>query len=330
MRILCTLLFALTAYCTNAQTQNGVVKGTGPDGSPEEKTYRKGVLKGPYKSFYADQKLRIKGQYDNNLRTGQWKYYKYTDTNIPYVFQFNTYENDTLNGPFMLMTNDTITEGNYAGNLLNGPWKQYKLAIASSGDSMRSMIAVGEFREGVKAGHWKLYNEHGISKEGDYFLGQMSGQWKTYGAYTSPPKVMIESRYRKGKKDGREIQYFEYKSVPIPCKNPNARNCFDHKKVNIRREAIYNQGKLQGPYTVKGPDGKLLAKGEYIDGEKVGKWQEWNDEYRMMMYANYFDGRLAGPVTFQNEQGKTMISGSYNDNIKNSKWVWYRNDGTVE
>ncbi len=327
MRTLLIFPFVLLSVQLFAQTQTGVVKSIGTDGMQEEKTYKRGVLNGSYKSYYPDQKLHVKGQYADNLKTGRWEYYKYSDTNIPFIYKSVTYENDTLNGKFRTIEHDTIIEGNYADNLLNGAWKQYKITITQAGDTMRTMIAEGEYREGKKSGHWKLFSENGLSMEGDFFLGLMAGQWKTYSPYSSTPEVMIDTRYRKDVKDGKEIQYFEFKSIPVPCKNPNANNCFDHKKIKIYREAIYNNGKLQGPYIVKSADGKLLAKGEYIDGEKVGKWQEWSDEYKMIMFANYFDGQLAGPVTYKDINGITRINGSYNNNLKNSKWTWYDDNG---
>lgn len=331
-----SLLFLIMPAVINAQTglnefKSGVHQSINEDGTVTEYTYKNYLWEGASKTYYADGKVHFEGKHKDGMKEGLWNYYTYNNDDAPVVYKFYNYKTDTLDGSFFRLSNDTILKGHYSNGKLNGAFKRFMFSATGTGDTLFVQDVLGEYRNGKMGGHWKLFAKGILSEEGDYLNDLKSGVWKTYGLHSSNPalpEVMKETRYRKGAKNGREIQYFRYEKKKVPCKKPQPGNCYEYKKVKIYVEAIFDENKLQGTYIEKDAQGKVIAKGEYIEGFKVGKWHEKIDD-NSYMDANYFDGRLAGPVVYKDSEGKITLKGSYANDIKNSKWSWYNKDGVV-
>ncbi len=59
------------------------------------------------------------------------------------------------------------------------------------------LIEKGEYKFGIKEGHWVSNNEYGnFSEEGEYKLGIKEGKWMRYSQYTRSRR--IEENYKNG------------------------------------------------------------------------------------------------------------------------------------
>ncbi len=127
----------------------------------------KGNKQGKYISYYIDGKNKSLGFYDNDLKIGQWKFYKKTrrthkdtlNTNI-YYYKLETYNNDVKDGIFKEFYSDGKLrgEGNYKNNHLFGECKWYFENGQLSSDE--------SYNEKGKLKEIKQWNENGSVYKG--------------------------------------------------------------------------------------------------------------------------------------------------------------------
>ncbi len=54
----------------------------------------------------------------------------------------------------------------------------------------------------------------------------------------------------------------------------------------------YRNHKPEGSFTAWHPDGKPWVQGQFADGQKVGKWKQWDDSGNEVAEGDYSRGRL--------------------------------------
>jgi hypothetical protein len=66
-----------------------------------------------------------------------------------------------------------------------------------------------------------------------------------------------------------------------------------HPKTTLPRQSCsYNNGKPEGSFTAWHPDGKPWVQGQFVDGQKSGKWKQWNQTGNEVAEGDYRGGRL--------------------------------------
>jgi len=64
-------------------------------------------------------------------------------------------------------------------------------------------------------------------------------------------------------------------------------------KGGVRREQCPEIGtKLEGTYLSRHDNGTLFLRGEYRDGQKQGRWEQWGPDGAQVATGSYRDGRL--------------------------------------
>lgn len=67
----------------------------------------------------------------------------------------------------------------------------------------------------------------------------------------------------------------------------------------VERRTTYSAGILDGPFEAFSREGRLMAKGSYLQGEKDGKWEEyWPQNGYLRSRGSYDKGKMAGTWTF--------------------------------
>ena len=74
---------------------------------------------------------------------------------------------------------------------------------------------------------------------------------------------------------------------------------------NNKYQVEYYKGKRNGKYKVTNDDGEIIKEGEYLNGEKTGKWKE------------VYDNGL-------------IFEGEYSNDMKNGKGKEYYKNGEIE
>jgi len=65
--------------------------------------------------------------------------------------------------------------------------------------------------------------------------------------------------------------------------------------------------------------GKLKYEGEYLNGEKNGKWKEYNDDGKLIFEGEYLNGERNGNGKEYNDDGKLIFEGEYLNNKRRDK-----------
>jgi hypothetical protein len=59
-----------------------------------------------------------------------------------------------------------------------------------------------------------------------------------------------------------------------------------------RQSCGYYRGQPDGSFTAWHPDGKPWVQGQFADGQKTGKWQQWDATGHLVAEGDYRGGRL--------------------------------------
>lgn len=97
-------------------------------------------------------------------------------------------------------------------------------------------------------------------------------------------------------------------------------NCIDKIDQN---EPVLN-GNYERTYS-----GKLIEKGEFINGVKNGEWITYSKKGSLIRKYNYVNGALNGKVELYYLDGKPKLIGEFENGNKIGKWTYYTNKGKV-
>ena len=168
--------------------KNGVVIGEGI-------VTEKGEKNGFWKEFYENGELRAEGEYNSDVKTGEWKYY-HQNGKLEQIGSFT--EDGALEGQWKWYYDSGITwrEENYYEGKLDGMYVEY--------DDLGNIITKGEFIEGREEGFW-FYELGDHREEGNYTEGLRSGEWKYY---YNDGSIQFEGRFIEGNPHGRHVYYW--------------------------------------------------------------------------------------------------------------------------
>jgi uncharacterized protein len=279
---------------------------------------REGLKHGVWKTFWDNEKVKTEENYFYGKKDGYFKEYD-RDGNLKTI---QKYENDypVEDAPELAsyeVRTDYYRNGkvrivqSYKDNVPQGIRREY----SPEGEIVKSYI----FRNGIiagdgivdekglKQGAWKEFYESGEKEsEGGYLNGKKSGKWQFYfrngkteqsGAYNS-----------NGKPDGKWKWYYE--------------------SGNLRKEDNFSEGKLNGPFTELSDSGKLIVKGEYVDGLEEGEWiYETGDE---KVTGSYVAGKREGEWKQYFSNGELSFIGSYIEGNPNGYFITYYDNKKIK
>lgn len=202
------------------------------------------------------------------------------------------------------------SKGAYDGDLPVGLHIEYDLdgnIVASTLYEQGVLLAKGiTDQQNRKQGLWKEYYPDGSLKaEGEYADDLKIKVWKFY--YPNG-KTEQTGSYVNGKPNGR-WQWF-----------------YDDGK--LFREEEYRNGAEDGFSIELTLSGDTLSFGEYVEGEREGKWRIQSGE--ILMQGNYQSGLKSGVWEYLYANGKLRFSGNYIQGFPDGKHTYYFENGKIQ
>ncbi|MEZ4936590.1 MAG: hypothetical protein R2799_03260 [Crocinitomicaceae bacterium] len=276
------------------------------------RTEKKG---GTVYNYYADtDNLHSSGKEDDKGKQGRWSFYTDAPKSEAIEYQYFTYRNDTLNGPFLKLGDGARISGLYVNGHYQGMIVIEDMIITGS-DTSFLLVEEGSYENGMKSSFFKEYKKGVLESEGGFDEDKKNGSWKFYDITGDSPVLMRKTYFKRDVKDGKEITYFEYDA--------------DGNRVDKRSEFFYKDDIKSGPFEIK-LNGQTIEKGNYSEGKLSGDHQIFIKELDLTRYGNYYDGKMTGPVSFKDNNDVVRISGSYDNGKKNATWTYKDKSGKIE
>ncbi|WP_299818052.1 toxin-antitoxin system YwqK family antitoxin [uncultured Pontibacter sp.] len=274
-----------------------------------EKNYVNGVQTGKYTEYYYDEEsgnlnFKITGATKNGENDGKWVSY-FIEDGKEEVVAYGNYKNGVKHGEVKeFIGADTIEIANYTDGRLNGLYKrQVKVHLTVPETGERSFVwavdSEGEYENGSKNGKWVYSDLLGKLSEGLYINDLREGKWIYYTPVgVRADKVMAETNYVKGKKNGIEKSFFVIDKVEAPTGDKLK---FYYKVYPVQEVATFKNDLLNGSYELKDSTGVLISKGTFLNDEKHGHWiegysRELADGTKARLYfeGEYLNGKEEG------------------------------------
>lgn len=274
-----------------------------------------------------------KGNYFNDKKNGKWDFYIIDDKNEK-LLNYTNYKNGIKDGSFQKVKNDSLIIGNYKNDKLNGEYRIYidlmKMAfggIIETNINKLNLISHGKYFDEQKSGLWKHYGILGsLRSEGKYLYGKKEGEWKYYyGNYSNSDgeqepfskKLYLIQNYKSDKLNGlaKRFSYLnkeKYKCSKLDKNNKPIDSCTRMVYEKLLELSNYKNDKLDGDYELRDSINELIAKGNFRNDLKIGKW-----------FHKFSD------LDFNNNSYNYFMEGSYENNKREGKWIMYYKKGEI-
>jgi len=138
------------------------------------------------------------------------------------------------------------------------------------------VIATRDFTAKDGSCYTIFYDQKGNKVSEGRELNRMhEGEWKYY--HKESPVIMAIEKYSKGKLTGVRKVFHPNKTINEETTYVNGVKDGPYKKYTengvVIEEAIYKEGEFHGPAVYKNENGQLVAKGNFVNGKKMGMWQ---------------------------------------------------------
>jgi len=247
-----------------------------------EGEYLNGERNGNGKEYNSYGKLLFKGKYLNGKRNGEGKEY-YNNIDCYDIFELKSKYS-------YLKKKLEMKERNKIDNLLfEGEYVNDKKWIGTGYD--KNGNAIYTLNNNIN-GHGKEYNCNGqLIFEGEYINGKRNGRGKEYN---EKGKLLFEGEYFNDLKwNGKGYDFFD----------------------NMQYELKDGKGLIKNNYY----DGLLDYRGEYINGEIIGKAEEYKQFCKFIFEGEFVNGRINGKASVFNIFHQLIFDGEYVNGRKNGR-----------
>lgn len=322
-------------------------------------TYVEGIKSGPYK-YYDDNCFLIKEElYTNNILDGSVTTF-YGDSSNSLIKSTTPYVNGRKEGigytfgkdgritgiitykKNFIVSNEKVNRYN-ADSLKTGVWKTYY--------DNNKLKREERFKNGKLNGYVKYYNASGQLESATLYLNgeeqsdeDNAADFDITTLYHSNGEIKSTSIINKaGKKDGVSTTYNN--------KGEIVTTEFYKNGYLLEKGIVDEKGLKQGPWEEYYLNGKLKSKGEYLNGNKYGKWEyyftsgkteqkgtydkngkvsgEWNwfyDNGNLLRREEFRKGIEDGELEEYAIDGKLITKGEFFDGEKEGEWFYELND----
>lgn len=104
---------------------------------------------------------------------------------------------------------------------------------------------------------------------------------------------------------------------------------FDGHKLQ-RNEGGFSGNLLHGTFERKTSEGRLVEKGEFEAGLKVGEWNTWDENGRMIGQENWKEGERKGTSWLLNPETGEKTIVAYKHDLKEGRYFVFKNDSLIE
>ncbi|SHG11376.1 toxin-antitoxin system YwqK family antitoxin [Dysgonomonas macrotermitis] len=213
----------------------------------------------------------IDAEFNNQgLAIGKWEYYKNNN-----LRSYASYKEGYLDGEWaeVLVSGDIKQKGEYLNGKKHGTWTTYN----SEGNPKETEI----YNDGKVEKRTTFYTNGNIDMERNFKNGKEHGSSKTY---TLDGKLKSDKNYVNGKQVGKQMIHF-------------TSNIADY----IETSNYSPEGKQDGEYTQVYVETKAVkVKGQYIKGQKTGKWVYNTIGGKPIKEETYENGVLKETRKFEN------------------------------
>ena len=269
---------------------------------------------GKWMTFWPNERVRSEGQYERGLQEGVFKFFNRNgDLERTETYKRGERVMDAPEAVALDLRKSFHPNGEVSRQ---GPWRENTpMGTHRFFDESGHLIEVKVFRAGAlhatgtldslgrRSGEWTLYWKEGMRKEtGRYSEGKRDGDWTFYAM---DGRVEQEGGYRAGAWHGTWKWY--------------------HLDGSLHRDERYRKGKEDGDFVELSIDGDTLARGLYERGLKQGSWLEHvNDDRRT---GQYLDGERDGKWRHVSAEGKVRFEGEYVAGIPTGQHVTFWPNG---
>jgi len=314
--------------------RNGYVAGRERINRKDKFNQKQGV----WKVFYENKKEREVGRFRNDQKHGYFKTYD-EEGNLLETLKYED------------------------GILIPDPEELAKLDIKREYYPDAKIKSVGSYNKGVKEGVHRMYTPDGNVESAEIFSkgkitgvgivdaeGKRQGKWKEFYASN---KLRSEGEYLNGQRIGSWIFYYEdgkeEQQGSYHKGKPDGDWKWTYPNGNTWREEVFYEGLEEGLAIEYNDTGKVVSKGEYLDGSREGKWvmdlgdhrEEgsyvagemngvWKHYYisgKIKFEGKFTQGNEDGNHAFFYESGKVKTAGKYKFGLKEGDWFDYLEDG---
>lgn len=317
-----------------------------------------------YSNGYVRSRERINRKDKFNQRQGMWR--TFHDNMVAHTE--GKYKNDKKDGywkEFDRQGNLVETLKYEMGILVPDPIELTKIDIRKKYHPNAQVKSVGSYLKGVEEGVHRFYTIEGVVESSKIYRngkvvgegvvdpeGRRQGDWVEY---YDTGEVRSRGKYKDNRREGRWIFY--YKDGKVEQEGDYRKGIPDgdwkwtHRNGATWREEVFYEGREDGLSVEYSDTGTVVAKGQYIDGEREGTWiidvgeHREEGEYRLgqrsgtwkYFYRNeklkfegkYTDGREEGVHSQYYMSGQLKESGRYKFGEREGDWTFYNEDGTV-
>ena len=257
---------------------------------------KKGKKNGVVEYFYGSGELHKKITYLDDKLDGPYEEYH---RNGQLVAKFDYKDGQPLGEYIVYYSNgEKMYEKAYKDGKLNGIYKSYY--------NNGQLEQEGEYQEGIMSGVWKSYSRKGVlTEEANYgATGKKTGKFKQYDL---DGNLELELNY-----EGEDI--VGYKSY--------------NDKGEILSEGTISKKRLN--VEIMHSTGELSSKGQFFKGEKVGRWEYYNERGILISFENFNDqGVLHGEGKEYFENGLLEMEYTYENGLRQGYFVEYYSNGEV-
>jgi antitoxin component YwqK of YwqJK toxin-antitoxin module len=93
--------------------------------------------------------------------------------------------------------------------------------------------------------------------------------------------------------------------------------------LTFSQNVIDEQGRKQGPWTKKYPNGNLMYEGAFMDDRPVGLFRRYNEEGILLSELNYSEKNDEASAVFFYPDGTKAAEGTYAARLKEGLWKFY-------
>ena len=294
---------------------------------------------GIWKTYSNSGVLREEGNYKKGKRDGIFKQYKYNgELEELKKYNMNELEQDAEELNFVELYKEYYPTGELHFTIAkneNGNKEGITQEFAKNGDIIvtkiyktDTLVAKGLIDiDGLRQDKWLFYYEgEKIIGKGKYKNDLKIGTWYYY---YRDGTLEQKGKFSKGKYTGKWVWYYNDKSV--------------------HREEYYRRGKEDGEFIEYDVEGKILTKGDYVnglrdgkwfyqvgdhteegqysDGEKEGEWIHYYDNKQVYFTGSYKNGKPVDKHLYYHYNGNKKWTGTYSLGKKEGKWIRYNENG---
>ena len=182
----------------------------------------------------------------------------------------------------------------------------------------------GLFEHGVPTGEWWFFrpdgtalsrmDQHPDSSRTHAFMFDAKGNVVATGGYLNPQLRLkagaLEERPTPPVKDGKWSFY--------------------NGKGRLTSVVHYQAGIKHGLEETYRTNGRVLATGNHVEGQKHGPWKRFTESSILEELLTYKNGVLHGPAEAANRRGMPVSKGAYYEGDQDGTWTFYLDDGTLQ